>query len=782
MSVVGIDFGNLQSVIAVARNRGIDVITNEVSNRATPSLVSFGPKQRFIGESAKTMEVSNFKNTVSSLKRMAGRTFQDPEIQEIEKNYINAELVGVSGQVGVKVNYLGEEQSFSNVQLIAMYLQKLKDITSKELGTPMSDCVISVPGWFTDVQRRAVLNAAEIAGLNCLRLVNDLAAAALGYGITKTDLPEEKPRNVVFCDIGHSNYSVAVVSFVKGQLTVRGTAYDRHFGGRNFDQVLVEKLAEQFKEKYKIDVFTNNKALFRLRAAAERLKKVLSANPQAPINIESIMDDKDVSAIVNRSDFEDWMKDTLDRVEVPLQEALAAAGMTSADIDSIEMVGGSTRIPAIKERISKFFGKEVSTTLNQDEAVARGAALQCAMLSPVFKVREFRVHDIASYPIKMTWQKSPEEDETEIVVFDNQNSVPSTKILTFHRSEPFDLEAVYAEPEKLPAGISPWIGRFSIKNVEPVNGQPAQVKVKARLNIHGLVSVEGAYTVEERVEEVKVEPEPMDTDKKEGEADAKPATPVTKKVKKLVKKADLPVVSGITALDASLLNQFREKEMEMYQGDKLVIDTEERKNALEEYVYDMRGKIESSYSDYIDPSIKESFLNQLNATEDWLYDEGEDATKSVYSDKLEELRKIGVPVTLRFRDAEERPSAERALRETIQQYTQIAMSADERFEHIPVDEKQQIVERCERVSRWLDEQLNKQSAVPKYQDPVVTAKDILKERENLVTFAAPILSKPKPAPKPATPQPEAGKEDSTMANGEAENPTTGEQKADMDID
>jgi heat shock protein 4 len=665
---------------------------------------------------------------------------------------------------------LGEQQTFSNVQLIAMYLTKLKETTAHELSSPVSDCVITVPGWFTDIQRRAILDAAEIAGLNCLRLVNDLTATALGYGITKTDLPEEKPKNVVFCDIGHSSYSVAVVSFIKGQLTVRGTAYDRHFGGRNFDQVIVDKLATEFKEKYKIDVYTNNKALFRLRTAAEKCKKVLSANPQAPVNIESIMDDKDVATIVNRADFEEWAADTLNRVEEPLKAALEASGLTLEDIDSVEVVGGSTRVPAIKNAISKYFNKEVSTTLNQDEAVARGAALQCAMLSPVFKVREFRVHDILHYPIKMTWSATPEEEETEIIVFDKNNSIPSTKILTFHRREAFDLEAYYAYPEEIPAGVNPWVGRYSIKNVEAANGEPAQIKVKARLNIHGVVSVDAAYTVEERIEEVEEKQSPA----KEGE-EAKP--PVMKKVKKLVKKADLPVVSGTTSLSRPVLEEFHEKESAMYAADKLVHDTEEKKNALEEYVYEMRGKLEGgAYSDYIDPAIKGKFISDLNTMEDWLYDEGEDATKSLYVQKLDELKKTGTPVAEKFRESEERPRAARFLNQAVDQLTREAMSSDDKYSHIPAHEKQDVVDRADRARRWLDQQLAKQEQVPKHETPVLFSRDINKEQEAMLAFAKPIMNKPKPAPKPVEATTD-GDNDTPMAE-------TGdnEKKSEMDID
>ncbi|KAG2221687.1 hypothetical protein INT45_002725 [Circinella minor] len=759
MSVVGFDVGNLQAVISVARNRGIDVICNEVSNRATPSLVSFGVKQRFIGEAAKTQEVSNFKNTASNLKRLAGRSFADPEIQEIEKNLTPVELAEADGMAGVKVNYLGEQQTFSNVQLIAMYLSKLKETTASEINIPVSDCVITVPGWFTEIQRRAVLSAAEIAGLNCLRLVNDLTAASLGYGITKLDLPEDKPRNVVFVDIGHSDYSVNVVSFLKGQLTVRGAAYDLHFGGRDFDKVIMDKLAEEFKEKFKIDVYSNKKAILRLRVAAERCKRVLSANPQAAVNIESIMDDRDVSTIVNRSDFEEWAEGLFGRTADTIQKALENAGLKVEDIDAVEMVGGTTRIPAIKTTISKILNKEISTTLNQDEAVSRGAALQCAMLSPVFKVRDFRVNDICSYPIKLSWAPTPEEEDTEIVVFDNNNNMPSTKILTFHRSEPFTMEANYVNPAELPRGINPWIGQYTIKGID----QPSEIKVKVRLNIHGILSVESAYTVEEK----EIEEEFTN---KDGEKE-------TKKTKKLVKKADLSVVSQTTALSKALMDQYAEKESQMASNDRLIFATEAAKNSLEEYGYEMRDKVEGSYGPYIDPSIKDKFCSDLNAVVDWIYDEGDDQPKSVYIEKLEALKKVGSPVVERYREAEERPRAERALRATLQRLTEEAMSSDDKYSHIPPQDKQDIVDRCDRARRWLDEQLGKQEKVPKHDTPIVLSRDMAQEESAVVAFATPILNKPKPAPKPA--------EDTPMEEGEkkeqpAENPE--EKKEDMDID
>lgn len=480
------------------------------------SLVGFGPKSRYIGEGAKTQEVSNLKNTVSSLRRLAGRSLKDPDVQ-IEQEFNSAKLVEVNGQVGAEVSFLGKKEQFSATQLVAMYLGKIKRTASDELRLPVNDVVLSVPPWFTDVQRRSLLDAAEIAGLKLLRLINDNTAIALGYGITKLDLPsaEEKPRRVVFVDIGYSDYTCSVVEFRKGELNVKSTAYDRHFGGRNFDKALVDHLAKEFKDKFKIDISTNPKAQMRTSAAAEKLKKVLSANSSAPMSVESLMDDVDVRAFVKREELEEMVKPLLDRLTLPLEQALAEAKLKPEDIDSIEMVGGTSRVPTIKERVSAFFGKPLSFTLNQDEAVARGCTFACAILSPVFRVRDFAVHDIVNYPIEFTWEQSPDipDEATSLTVFNRGNVMPSTKILTFYRKQPFDLEAKYSKPDGLPGTMSPWIGRFSVKGVKADPNDDFMIcKLKARLNLHGILNIESGYYVED----VEVE-EPIPEEKKDGD-------------------------------------------------------------------------------------------------------------------------------------------------------------------------------------------------------------------------------------------------------------------------
>jgi heat shock 70kDa protein 4 len=578
----------------------------------------------------------------------------------------------------VEVNYLGKKEKFTATQLMAMFLTKIKQTASAELKLPVSDIVVSCPSWYTDAQRRSMVDAADIAGLKLLRLINDNTAVALGYGITKLDLPtaEEKPRRVAFVDIGHSNYTCSIVEFVKGQLSVKATACDRHFGGRNFDKALVDHFAKEFKEKFKIDINENPKARVRVAAACEKLKKILSANSSGPISIESLMNDVDVRGMIKREEFEELIRPLLDRATDPLQKALADAKLKPEDIDAVEMVGGCTRVPSLKAAVQKFFGKTLSFTLNQDEAIARGCAFACAILSPAFRVRDFSVHDIISYPIEFTWEQDsdiPDED-TSLAVFNKGNVMPSTKILTFYRKKPFDIEARYFKPDLLPGKTSPWIGRFSVKGVKPdANDDFMICKLKARVNLHGILNVEQGYYVEEQeIEEPVPEAKDKEGDKKDGDVRtddsdlhninylspssddgsdrprklAKPNpvdfvvhpfrssrkytleneltissqamdtdAPKTRKVKKQVRKGELPLSAGTASLDQATKESLIEKELAMIAEDKLVADTEDKKNELESFIYDLRNKIDEQYAEFANEDEKQRVREKCTETE-----------------------------------------------------------------------------------------------------------------------------------------------------------------------
>ena len=703
------------------------------------------------------------KNTVGSLKRLAGRALNDPDVQ-VEKEFVSAHLVDMKGQVGAEVTYLGEKQQFTATQLVSMFLSKVKATAAAELKLPVTDIVISVPPWFTDVQRRSLMDAAEISGLKLLRLINDTTATALGYGIPKLDLPaaDEKPKRVCFVDIGHSNYACSIVEFKKGELAVKATAYDRHFGGRDFDKALVKHFAKEWLEKYKIDILSNPKAVVRVTAAAEKMKKILSANLQAPINIESLMNDIDVHGMMKRDELEELLQPILNRCTVPLEQALAEAKMKVEDIDSVEIVGGCTRVPSLKERISKFFGKPLSVTLNQDEAVARGCAFSCAILSPVFRVRDFSVHDIVNYPIEFNWEQSPDipDEDTSLTVFNKGNIMPSTKILTFYRKQPFDLEARYAKPDMLPGKMNPWIGRFSVKGVKASGEDDFMIcKLKARLNLHGVLNVESGYYVED-VEVEEPIPEEKEGDKKDEKKDgdvsftpgspnlsfpdhlvpgkftskiksaakdlfssssSKKSTtdsnsqqamdtdangsaepkPKTRKVKKSMKKGELPLSSGTASLDQATKDSFAEKEGSMFMEDKLVADTEDKKNELETYIYDLRAKIDDQYADFASDEEKTKLKEKLESSEDWLYDEGEDASRGVYVAKMDEIRFVAGPIVARYQDKIE----------------------EERQAILKIEEEKAAKKRAELEARRKQEQAQQKREEPKKEDKDETMKD-----------------------------------------------------------
>uniref|UniRef100_A0A8C1FL10 Heat shock protein 4b n=1 Tax=Cyprinus carpio carpio TaxID=630221 RepID=A0A8C1FL10_CYPCA len=661
MSVVGFDVGFLSCYVAVARAGGIETAANEYSDRSTPACVSFGPRNRSIGAAAKSQMVTNCKNTVQGFKRFHGRAFSDPFVQNLRSSLVYDLSQMPSGRTGIKVMYMEEEKVFSIEQITAMLLTKLKETAESALKKPVADCVISVPCFYTDAERRSVIDAAQIAGLNCLRLMNETTAVALAYGIYKQDLPapEEKPRTVVFVDIGHSGYQVSVCAFNKGKLKILATAFDPEMGGKDFDERLVKHFCEEFAVKYKLDVRSKPRALVRLYQECEKLKKLMSANSSdLPLNIECFMNDIDVSSKLNRY-FEEMCADILVRVEPPLRSLLEQAHLKKDDIHAVEIVGGASRMPAIKERINKFFGKEPSTTLNADEAVARGCALQCAILSPAFKVREFSITDVVAFPISLKWNSAAEDGVSDCEVFPKNHASPFSKVLTFYRREPFSLEAYYSCPKELPYP-DPTIGQYVIQKVIPqASGESSKVKVKVRVNVHGIFSVSSASLVE--VQKSEEEEESMDTEQstekdnevllrdtttsaEEGKQEKKSdQPPQAKKAKVKTKVLELPIENNPQwQLANDMLNLFVESEGKMIMQDKLEKERNDAKNYVEEYVYEMRDKLHGIFEKFVNESDRDALSLKLEDTEVWLYEDGEDQPKQVYVDKLVDLKVLNI--------------------------------------------------------------------------------------------------------------------------------------------
>uniref|UniRef100_A0A8C5H9J4 Heat shock 70 kDa protein 4-like n=1 Tax=Gouania willdenowi TaxID=441366 RepID=A0A8C5H9J4_GOUWI len=723
MSVVGFDLGFQSCYVAVARAGGIETVANEYSDRCCMT------------------------------------AFSDPYVQSSKSKLVYDLAPMPSGSTGIKVMYMEEERVFSTEQVTGMLLTKLKETAESALKKPVADCVISVPSYFTDVERRSVIDAAQIAGLNCLRLMNETTAVTLAYGIYKQDLPapEEKPRNVVFVDLGHSGYQVSVCAFNKGKLKILATSFDSDLGGKDFDDILVNYFCEEFLKKYKLDAKSKPRALVRLYQECEKLKKLMSANSSdLPLNIECFMNDVDVSSNLNRGQFEDLCAGLLAKVEAPLRSVLEQTKLKKEDIYAVEIVGGASRTPAIKERISRFFGKELSTTLNADEAVARGCALQCAILSPAFKVREFSITDVVPYPISLKWNSAAEEGLSDCEVFPKNHAAPFSKVLTFYRKEPFSLEAYYNCPKDLPHP-STTIGEFLIQNVVPqASGESAKVKVKVRVNLHGVFSISSASLVE--VLKTSEEEEPMETNQaakeevKEGKQEKKnEQPPQAKKPKVKTKTVDLPIENKLHwQLSSEELNVFVENEGKMIMQDKLEKERNDAKNNVEEYVYDMRDKLHGTLEKFINED-RNAFTLKLEDTENWLYEDGEDQQKQVYIDKLAELKKIGQPVQERCTEAVERPKAFAELGRQIQMYMKIGeayKAKDELYDHLEELDMVRVEKQVNDAMGWMNNMMNQQNNRDLTLDPVVKVSEIQAKTKELYSSCNPVVSKSKPKVEP----------------------------------
>ncbi|CAF0898415.1 unnamed protein product [Didymodactylos carnosus] len=802
MAVVGLDLGNFSAYIGIARAGGIEIIANEYSDRLTPTYITFAQRTRAIGQASKAQEVTHAKNTICNFKRLLGRKYNDSFVQSEKQLNAYSIVEGNNGSVQIEVDYLNERKRFSPEQITGMMYTKLKHIAESTLSTKVVDCVVGVPCYFTDAERRAMLDAAQIAGWNCLRLLNETTAVALCYGIYKLDLPEqtEKPRLIAFVDMGYSALQTSIVAFNKGKLRMLATAFDPSLGGRDFDQIIMDQMREDFKQRYKLDSYSTAKAKLRLKAECEKTKKLMGTNLQPiPVGLECFIDDKDVNGKIQRSEFEELAKPLLDRLKNVLENLLNEAKVTAEDIESVEIVGGSTRIPVVKQIVSDIFKKNPMTTMNADESVARGCTLMCAILSPTFKVKEFKIEDCQPYPITLSWHGAINEDN-EVEVFSRWNTVPSTKMLSFYKREPLTIEARYSYPNDIPYSESK-IGQYCIENIQPQpDGTPSKIKVKVRLNRNGIFDITQALLIESVEEEAVIE-EAMDTDKtaKDGKAAPTPTTPQQKpapqpqgqetnggdqttpgngqplptdtgdaqndekekdddeggekkgdktKKKSRKKEIELPITSRVPVTSRNELDRLIEAELDMISQDKKEKERSDAKNAVEEYVYDMRGKLDGGeYEKYSDDKHKQQLLNDLRSTEDWLYDEGMNQEKNVYVDRLKGLKNLGDPIKQRYTEAENRTHYFEALGKSLQRIDEALQqwrSKNEKYSHIEQADIEKVHKYLNEKQQWYDQSMNRVRSQKLSDDPQILCSQIKQEREALDNFCWPILNKPKP--------------------------------------
>jgi len=375
--IIGIDLGTTYSVVGVYQHGKVDIIPNEQGNRITPSYVAFTENERLVGDAAKNQVASNPLNTLFNAKRMIGRKYNDPTVQKDMKVW-PFEVENKNGKPYMKVQYKNQEHTFAPEEVSAMVLQKMKAIAEDYLGETITEAVVTVPAYFDDTQRQSTKDAGTIAGLDVKRIINEPTSAAISYGLDK----HADEKNVLVYDLGGGTFDVSVLTIDDGVFEVLATNGDTHLGGEDFDNNVVNYFVKQFKRKHKVDVRSSERAMAKLRKEVEKAKRALSSTKQVKLEIDSFIEGIDFSETLTRARFEELNMHLFKKTLKPVKQVLKDAGLSKDDVDEIVLVGGSTRIPKVRELVEGFFGKKSNTGINPDEAIAQGAAIQACVMDP----------------------------------------------------------------------------------------------------------------------------------------------------------------------------------------------------------------------------------------------------------------------------------------------------------------------------------------------------------------------------------------------------------------